>query len=107
MLDGSAGLDACGRHIEPELDALHAWYIAFGDALVQQRVVPPPHLRDREGRRELFGCASAAARGDGKASKQAALILLLAVQHLDNLRQLEAYLGEQANALQSPTGRRQ
>jgi hypothetical protein len=106
MRDGSAGLDVCGRHIEAELNTLHAWYVDFGDALVHQRVVPPPHLRDGDGRRELFQCASAAARDGDKASKQAALILLLAVQHLDNLRRLEAHLGERANAAR-PTGRGQ
>jgi hypothetical protein len=34
------------------------------------------------------------------------LILLLAVQHLDNLRRLEAHLGKRANAAR-PTGRGQ
>jgi hypothetical protein len=103
IMGGSAGLDVCGSHIEAELDTLHAWYVAFGDALVHQRAVPPPHLRDRDGRRQLFECASAAARGGEKASKHAALVLLLAVQHLDNLRRLEAYLGEHVNAARSPT----
>jgi hypothetical protein len=100
VTDGSARLDVCGRHIEAELDTLHAWYVDFGDALIHERVVPPPHLRDRDGRRELFQCASAAARDGDKASKQAALILLLAVQHLDNLRRLEVHLRELANAAQ-------
>jgi uncharacterized membrane protein YccC len=106
MTDGSAELDVCGRHIEAELNTLHAWYVDFGDALIHQRVVPPPHLRDGDGRRELFQCASAAARDGDKALKQAALILLLAVQHLDNLRRLEARLGERANAAR-PTVRGQ
>src|SRR5436309_1333555 len=98
MLDGSARLDHCGAHIEDELNTLHAWYVSFGDALVNQRTAPPPHLRDREGRRELFECVRAAASSGDKASKRAALILLLAVQHLENLRRLEAHLGERANA---------
>src|SRR5262245_8729515 len=98
MMDGSARLDQCGAHIEDELNTLHAWYIAFGDALVNQREVPPPHLRDRDGRRELYDCARAAASTGDKASKQAALILVSAVQHLENLRRLEAHLGERANA---------
>jgi len=98
MTDGSPGLDTCGRHIEAELEALHAWYVTFGDALVHRGAVPPPHLRDRDGRRELFECASAAVRDGEAASKRAALILILAVQHLDNLRRLEVHLGERANA---------
>jgi hypothetical protein len=96
---GSVRLDRCGAHIEAELNTLHAWYVAFGDALVNQRAVPPPHLRDRDGRRELFECARAAARSGDKPSKQAALILVLAVQHLENLRRLEGHLGERANAV--------
>jgi uncharacterized membrane protein YccC len=97
MLDGSARLDHCGAHIEDELNTLHAWYVSFGDALVNQRTAPPPHLRDRKGRRELFECVRAAASSGDKASKRAALILLLAVQHLENLRRLEAHLAERAN----------
>jgi uncharacterized membrane protein YccC len=95
---GPARLERCGAYIEDELNTLHAWYVAFGDALVNQRAAAPPHLRDREGRRALFECARAAARGGDKPSKQAALILVLAVQHLENLRRLEAHLGERANA---------
>ena len=95
---GPVRLDHCGAYIEDELNTLHAWYVAFGDALVNQRPVPPPHLRDRDGRRELFECVRAAAGNGDKPSKQAALILVLAVQHLENLRRLEAHLGERANA---------
>jgi len=95
---GPARLERCGEHIGDELNTLHAWYVAFGDALVNDRPAPPPHLRDRDGRRELFECVRAAARSGDKPSKQAALILVLAVQHLENLRRLEAHLGERANA---------
>jgi uncharacterized membrane protein YccC len=98
MVDRSARLDHCGAHVEDELNTLHAWFIAFGDALVNQRAVPPPHLRDRDGRRELYECVRAAASSGDQASRRAALILVLAVQHLENLRRLEAHLGERANA---------
>ena len=95
---GPERLDHCGAYIEDELNTLHAWYVAFGDALVNQRRAPPPHLRDHDGRQELFECVRAAAGSGDKPSKQAALILVLAVQHLENLRRLEAHLGERANA---------
>jgi hypothetical protein len=95
---GPVRLDHCGVHIEAELNTLHDWYVAFGDALVNQPPVPPPHVRDREGRRALFECARAAARSGDKPTKQAALILVMAVQHLENLRRLEAHLGERASA---------
>jgi hypothetical protein len=94
---GPVRLDHCGAYIEDELNRLHAWYVAFGDALVNQRPVPPPHLRDRDGRRELFECVRAAVGSADMPSKQAALILIMAVQHLENLRRLEAKLGERAN----------
>ncbi len=98
MVDGSARLDRCGAYVEDELNTLHAWYVAFGDALVNQLAAPPPHLRDRDGRRQLFECARAAASSGDEASRQAALVLVMAVQHLENLRRLEAHLGERANA---------
>jgi uncharacterized membrane protein YccC len=98
MIDGSARLDRCGRHIEAELNTLHAWYIAFGDALVNQRSVPPAHLRDPDGRRELYECARTAARRGEKPSKEAALILVFAVQYLEYLRRLETHLQQRANA---------
>jgi hypothetical protein len=98
MMDRSARLDRCGAHVAGELNALHAWYVDFGDALVNARAAPPPHLRDRDGRRALFDCVRAAASNGDKGSRHAALILILAVQHLENLRSLEAHLGERANA---------
>jgi uncharacterized membrane protein YccC len=100
MMDRSARLDRCGVHIEPELEKLHAWYVAFGAAIVDQHTAPAPHLPDRDGRRELFECARGAARSGAKPSKQAALILILAVQHLENLRRLEMHLEERADALE-------
>jgi hypothetical protein len=98
MGDASARLNRCGAHVADELNTLHAWYVAFGDALVNQRAAPLPHLRDRDGRHELFECARAAASSGNKSSKEAALILVLAFQHLENLRRLEAHLGVRANA---------
>jgi uncharacterized membrane protein YccC len=98
MVDRSAQLDRCGTHIQDELNTFHAWYVDFGDALVNQRAASPPHLRDREGRRELFECARATASNGDKASKQAALILVWAVQYLESLRRLEEHLGDRANA---------
>ncbi len=58
----------------------------------------PAAATSRRNSRELFECVRAAAGSGDKPSKQAALILVLAVQHLENLRRLEARLGERANA---------
>ena len=62
------------------------------------RPVPPPHIRDAEGSSRLLSCVREAARGRDKETVKAALVLLWASQHLDNLWGLEAHLGERANA---------
>jgi hypothetical protein len=60
--------------------------------------VPPPHIRDAEGSSRLLACVRDAARGRDEATVKAALVLLWASQHLDNLWRLEAHLGQRANA---------
>ncbi|HEX6489867.1 MAG TPA: hypothetical protein VF002_00685 [Gaiellaceae bacterium] len=95
---GGRRLQACGQHLVRELHALQSWYVAFGYALVNRRPVPPPHIRDPEGASGLLACVREKTRGEDKASLHAALVLLLASQHLENLWRLEAHLGERANA---------
>jgi hypothetical protein len=46
----------------------------------------------------LLACVRDAARGRDQATVHAALVLLWASQHLDNLWRLEAHLGEHARA---------
>ena len=70
---------------------------------MNDRPVPPPHIRDDEGRSRLFACVRDAARSRDKATVHAALVLLWASQHLDNLWRLEAHLGERANAARATT----
>ena len=79
----------------------------LGYALVNVRPVPPPHIRDAEGRSALIACVRGAARSHDKATIHAALLLLWTSQHLDNLWRLEARLGERANTAraQSPDAR--
>jgi uncharacterized membrane protein YccC len=96
---GVARLDRCGENLDGELNGLHAWYVSLGYAIVNERRVPPPHLRDDEGRRGLFECVrGAVGRGD-TTSKQAALVLVLTLQYLETLRRLEAHVAARANAL--------
>ena len=101
MADGGARLERCGENLERELAALQSWYVTLGYALVNRRPVPPPHIRDAEGSRRLLDCVRDAARGRDKATVKAALVLLWASQHLDNLWRLEAHLGERANAVRA------
>jgi uncharacterized membrane protein YccC len=98
MADGSIRLERCGENLDRELHALQSWYVTLGYALVNQRPVPPQHIRDAEGSSRLLACVRDAARGRDKATVKAALVLLWASQHLDNLWRLEAHLGERANA---------
>ena len=94
MADGGTRLEQCGRHLDREIHALQSWYVTLGYALVNERPVPPPHIRDAEGRSRLLACVREAARGRDEATVRAALVLLWANQHLDNLWNLESHLGE-------------
>jgi uncharacterized membrane protein YccC len=98
MADGDTRLERCGRNLDRELDALQSWYVAFGYALVNGQSVPPPHVRDADGSQRLLACVREAARGRDKPTVDAALVLLWASQHLDNLWSLEAHVADHANA---------
>jgi uncharacterized membrane protein YccC len=98
MTDSNAHVERCARNLDGELQALQAWYIALGYALVNRRQVSPPHIRDTEGRSQLLTCVREAVDGRDKATMYAALVLLSSSQHLDNLWRLEAHLGARANA---------
>jgi uncharacterized membrane protein YccC len=98
MADGDGNLLSCSENLDLEIHALQSWYVALGYALVNDRPVPPPHIRDTAGRRRLLACVREAAAGHDKPTIHAALILLWASQHLDNLWRLEAHLGERAYA---------
>ena len=98
MADGKTRLERCGENLDRELHALQSWYVALGYALVNARPVPPQHIRDAEGSSRLLECVREAARGRDEATVKAALVLLWANQHLDNLWRLEDHLGKRANA---------
>jgi hypothetical protein len=67
------------------------------NALVNYRSVPRPYIRDAEGGRRLLTCIREAAGGRDRATVNAALVLLWASQHLENLWLLEAHLANRAN----------
>jgi uncharacterized membrane protein YccC len=98
MADANARLERCGENLDGELHALQSWYVTLGYALVRERSVPPPHVRDTEGIGRLLACVRDSARDGDGATVKAALVLLWASQHLDNLWRLESHLGERANA---------
>jgi uncharacterized membrane protein YccC len=98
MTDSNSRVEHCARNLYGELQALQAWYVALGSALIKGRRVPPPHIRDTDGRSRLLTCVRDATRGHDKATVDAALVLLWSTQHLDNLWRMEAHLAERANA---------
>jgi len=98
MTDGETRLERCGENLDRELHALQSWYVALGYAIVNRRTVPPPHIRDNEGRSRLLACVRDAARAGDKTTVNAALVLLWTSQHIDNLWRLETHLGKRANA---------
>jgi uncharacterized membrane protein YccC len=98
MADPETRLEGCGENLDGELHAFHSWYVTLGYALVNSRLVPPPHVRDAQGTSRLLECVRDAARGRDEETVKAALVLLWANQHLDNLWRLEAHLGKRANA---------
>jgi uncharacterized membrane protein YccC len=99
MADGATRLERCGQNLDRELHALQSWYVALGYAIVNRRTVPPPHIRDGEGRGRLLACVRDAVRGGDGATVDAALVLLWTSQHIDNLWRLEAHLGERFDRL--------
>jgi hypothetical protein len=64
----------------------------------QASTTSPPHIRDTEGANRLVACIRESAHDGDRATVGAALRLLWATQHLDNLWRLESHLGERANA---------
>jgi len=96
MCNGVTTLQSCGAHLESELNAFHAWYASLAYGLVNRRPIGAPHSRDGDGRMALVECARAALRDP--ATKNTALSLLWAVEHLENLRRLETHIAARAQA---------
>ena len=96
MTDGEAGLTQCGQNLDGEIHALRSWYITLGDSFIHSTAIPPPHVRDSQGRRRLLDCVRAAVAGGDKTKVRSALVLLWANQHLDSLWRLESHLGRSA-----------
>jgi uncharacterized membrane protein YccC len=105
MADGETRLERCGENLDRELEGVHSWYVSFGYALVNHRRVPPAHIRDTEGTNRLLACVRDAARGREKETVKAALVLLWASQHLENLWRLETHLAERANTARESSRR--
>jgi uncharacterized membrane protein YccC len=96
IVEGNGGLAPCGENLDGEVNTLRAWYVTLGDSFVHASPVPPPHVRDAEGKRRLLDCVREAVAGIDESKRRPALVLLWTSQHLDNLWRLEAYLGRHA-----------
>jgi uncharacterized membrane protein YgaE (UPF0421/DUF939 family) len=102
IVEGNGGLAQCGENLDGEVNALRAWYVTLGDSFVHASPVPPPHVRDAEGKRRLLDCVREAVAGSDESKRRPALVLLWTSQHLDNLWRLEAYLGRHATEASRP-----
>ena len=102
LVEGNGSLARCGENLDGEVNALRAWYVTLGDSLVHSTSVPPPHVRDAEGKRRLLECVRDAVAGVDESRRRPALVLLWASQHLDNLWRLEAYLARHATEASRP-----
>ena len=98
-------LVGCGENLDAEVHGLRSWYVTFGDALVNATAVPPPHLRDEEGRRRLLSCVRDAVASSPETLVRPALVLLWTEQYLDSLWRLESHLAHHAATTERSDGR--
>jgi uncharacterized membrane protein YccC len=105
MTEGRIRLDRCSDTLEPELAAIHAWYVSLGDALESHRELPPPTVVHADDRRALLDCVRVAAGSEDTASRHAALSLVVTAQYLENLHRLEARIGTRARAARTDSPR--
>ena len=98
MRDNHDSLRPCSANLDVEVNAVRTWYVTLGDALVNGTSVPPPHVRDAEGRHRLVDCVREALATGDKAKMRPALDLIWASQHLDVLWRLEEHLSRHAAA---------
>jgi uncharacterized membrane protein YccC len=103
MAESNGGLARCGENLDGEVNALRAWYVTLGDSFLHAGPVPPPHVRDADGKGRLLDCVREAVAGVDETKRRPALVLLWASQHLDNLWRLEAYLGRHATEASRPS----
>jgi hypothetical protein len=96
MTDPEAALTPCGENLDGEIHALRSWYVTLGDSFIHSTAIPPPHVRDDQGRRRLLGCVRTAVAEGAGTKVRSALVLLWASQHLDDLWRLESHLGRSA-----------
>ena len=100
--DGPNGrLGRYGLSLDVQVQAVRSWYVTLGDSLANGTSVPPPQSPDPENRRLLLQYVRESITSGEASALHRTLLVLWASQHLDMLRRLEAYLGEQAIAVSS------
>ena len=97
VADPAAVVTRCGKHLDGELLALQSWYGALGESFVHRSAPPPAQVRDAGEDKRLLECVRGSVAGD-PTKLRAALVLVWANQHLDNLRRLESHVGRAAAA---------
>jgi uncharacterized membrane protein YccC len=108
LADGSRGRARYAGALDIEVREVRSWYTGLGEALGEAQVPPPPDEGDRERRVRVLSRARETAAADRESGHSAALALLWAAEHLDNLRSLELQLVGPAGELagEAPRGLR-
>ncbi len=98
---GPDGLGPYGEDLDRQVQAVRSWYVTLGDSLAHGTSVPPPQPVSLQDHGRLLDYLRNSSTSDDAADLNEALLMLWASQHLDMLRRMESYLGEQAVAVSS------
>jgi uncharacterized membrane protein YccC len=104
LADGSALEPECAHALDRDLEAIRSWYRRLGEAIADGRAPPSPDEHHDPGRARVLECVRRAVAAGDEARIKAALGLLWASQHLDNLWRLEAHLAQPAAEVPGPAG---
>lgn len=99
--DASPLLQHAARALACDVRVLHDWYDALGRALAAGQEAPPLPPRDGMAQEHVLQCADAAVAARDASATGAALALMWASLHLDDLWRLEGRLVGPARALVS------
>jgi uncharacterized membrane protein YccC len=101
---GAPRLDTCAAALGADVDALRSWYLSLAAVLAGRTAISPGRPGDEPDGAEVVRCVSRAFAAGDERVVGAALNLLWASQHLDNLRQLGVQLARATTELSRASG---
>jgi len=94
--DHPPSLEPCAHILDAEARAMHSWYVALAESLVQSDAIPELPADGMTGSQQLLACMDDAVVAHGQAPLGPALSLLWAYQHLRILRLAAEHLRSHA-----------